>query len=139
MRDPGARGGHAAPAAFSRAPHNAPVTAAIMEQMSRARFLLLPALLLWPLTAQMPVAPQEPQPVEEEKDAKLPNGRSQKDEIAKAAYQSSLDDTKKLIAAAEELKAELEKNDRFVVSLAAIRKTEEIEKLARRIRARLKQ
>jgi hypothetical protein len=108
---------------------------AMMEQMSRTRFLLLPALLLWPLAAQMPEVP----PLEEEKDAKLPNGRLQKDEIAKAAYQSSLDDSKKLIAAAEELKAELEKNDRYVVSLAAIRKTEEIEKLARRIRGRLKQ
>ena len=43
------------------------------------------------------------------------------------------------MAAAEELKTELEKNDRYVVSLAAIRKTEEIEKLAKRIRGRLKQ
>lgn len=69
----------------------------------------------------------------------MPDGRSKKEAIAKAAYLDSLDDTKKLIAAAEELKTELEKNDRYVVSLAAIRKTEEIEKLAKRIRGRLKQ
>ncbi|MGA3024440.1 MAG: hypothetical protein ABSF98_06705 [Bryobacteraceae bacterium] len=107
--------------------------------MSRTRFLLLPALLLWRLTAQIPrPLHQGPTPGEDE-DAKLPDGRSQKDAQAKAAYTGSLEDTKKLIAAAEELKAELEKNSRYVVSLAAIRKTEEIEKLARRIRGRLKQ
>jgi hypothetical protein len=110
----------------------------MMEQMSRTRFLLLPAFLLWPLAAQ--VNPPLPEgPTLEDKDAKLPDGRSQKDAIAKAAYVDSLEDTKKLIAMAEDLKAELEKNDRFVVSLAAIHKTEEIEKLARRIRGRLKQ
>ena len=69
----------------------------------------------------------------------MPDGRSKKEAIAKAAYLDSLEDAKKLMAAAEELKTELEKNDRYVVSLAAIRKTEEIEKLAKRIRGRLKQ
>jgi hypothetical protein len=106
--------------------------------MSRTRFLMLPALLLWPLAAQIPRPPREVPPIEDE-DEKLPDGRSRKDAIAKAAYLDSLEDTKKLIAAAGELKAELEKNDRYVVSLAAIRKTEEIEKLAKRIRGRLKQ
>jgi hypothetical protein len=83
--------------------------------------------------------PGENPPLEEEKDEKLPNGKSQKDELARVAYQASLDDTKKLIATAEELRVELEKNDRYVVSMTAIRKTEDIEKLAKRIRGRLKQ
>ena len=34
--------------------------------------------------------------------------------------------------------AELEKNDRYVVSVSELRKTEDIEKLAKRIRGRLK-
>ena len=102
--------------------------AAYHEAMSRMRFLLLPVLLLWPLVAQI-----------EEKEAKPPDDRKQKEVIARAAYQDSLNDTKKLIAMAEDLKAELEKNDQYVVSVAAIHKTEEIEKLARRIRGRLKE
>jgi hypothetical protein len=32
----------------------------------------------------------------------------------------------------------LQKNDRFVLSIAALKKTEEIEKLARRIRGRVR-
>ncbi len=78
-------------------------------------------------------------PETDDDDAKLPDGPSLKDARAKAAYQDSLDDTKKLIAAAEDLKAELEKDDRYVVSVAAIKKTEEIERLAKRIHGRLKQ
>jgi hypothetical protein len=111
----------------------------MMEQMSRTRFLLLPAFLLWTLAAQIPDSSQQHQDDPVDTGAKLPDGPSQKEALAKAAYMDSLDDTKKLIAAAEDLKTELEKNDRYVVSLAAIRKTEDIEKLARRIRGRLKQ
>jgi hypothetical protein len=36
------------------------------------------------------------------------------------------------------LKEELEKNDRHVLSLTSLKKTEEIEKLAKRIRSRLR-
>ena len=102
--------------------------------MSRLRFLL-PVLLLLPLAAQYPRPPHE---TSEERDARLPDGRDRKEAIAKEAYQASLDDSKKLVALADELKAELEKNDRYVVSMTAIKKTEEIEKLAKRIRGRLK-
>ena len=62
---------------------------------------------------------------------------SQQDEILKAEYQKTLKDAAMLIDLAEQLKAELEKNDRFVLSLATIKKTEEIEKLAKKIRTRL--
>jgi len=113
-----------------------------MKQMSRTRLLLLCLLLLWPAAAQMPQAPgrgENPPIGDEDKEVRLPNGKSRNDELAKAAYLASLDDTKKLIATAQELRLELEKNDRYVVSLAAIKKTEDIEKLAKRIRSRLKQ
>jgi hypothetical protein len=106
----------------------------------RSTFLLLPAALLSRLAAQIPRAPAPEGPsLDDDKDAKLPNGRLRSDELAKAAYTDSLEDAKKMIATAEELKTELEKNDRYVVSMSAIRKTEEIEKLAKRIRGRLKQ
>ena len=110
--------------------------------MPGLRIFLPIALLLLPVGAQTPGVPGRGDSAsleDEEKDGRLQAGRSQKDELAKAAYLASLDDTKKLIAAAEELRRELEKNDRYVVSLAAIKQTEDIEKLARRIRSRLKQ
>ena len=39
---------------------------------------------------------------------------------------------------AEEVKEDLEKDDKYIVSVKTIKKTEDIEKLARNIRSRLK-
>jgi hypothetical protein len=71
-------------------------------------------------------------------DPRLPNGKSQREEILKADHQKSLDDAGKLIALSEELKAELEKNDRHVLAVGTLKKLDEIEKLTKRIRGRLK-
>jgi hypothetical protein len=70
-------------------------------------------------------------------DASLPNGKSQQDEILKADHERDLKDAAQLIELAEQLKQELEKNDRHVLSISSLKKTEEIEKLAKRIHSRL--
>jgi hypothetical protein len=70
-------------------------------------------------------------------DVRLPNGKSQQEEILKVEHEKSLKDASALIDLAEQLKADLEKNDRHVLSVATLKKTEEIEKLAKRIRTRL--
>jgi len=104
---------------------------AIRGRMKRLDAVLLltgPAVAL--LRAQRFPAPDEP--------PKLPNGRNQTEEILKAEHAKSLKDAAELIKLAEDLQAELEKNDRHVLSVSALRKTEEIEKLAKRIRGRLK-
>ena len=74
----------------------------------------------------------------EEEDVILPNGKSQKDEILKAEFQQNLKDAAELADLAEQLKIDLEKNDRYILSMATLKKTDDIEKLARRIRARLR-
>jgi hypothetical protein len=74
----------------------------------------------------------------EEEDVILPNGKSQKDEILKAELQQNLKDAAELADLAEQLKIDLEKNDRYVLSMATLKKTDDIEKLARRIRTRLR-
>jgi hypothetical protein len=71
-------------------------------------------------------------------DVKLPNGKSQRDEILKAEHEQNLKDAAELAELAEQLKIDLEKNDRFVLSMATLKKTDEIEKLAKRIRSRLR-
>jgi hypothetical protein len=73
-----------------------------------------------------------------EEDVVLPNGKSQKDEILKAEHQQNLKDAAELAELAEQLKIDLEKNDRFILSMATLKKTDDIEKLAKRIRARLR-
>jgi hypothetical protein len=74
----------------------------------------------------------------EEDNVTLPNGKSQRDEILKAEHQQNLKDAAELSDLAQQLKLDLEKNDRFVVSMATIKKTDDIEKLAKRIRGRLR-
>ena len=75
---------------------------------------------------------------EANEDPRLPDGRSQKNAIAKQQHEQALKEADKLIATAEELRDELRKAGTYVVPVASVKKTEEIEKLARRIRGRLK-
>ena len=69
---------------------------------------------------------------------KLHNGKSQQEEILKADYQKTLQDAAELVKLAEQLQDELIKDDRHILSMATLKKTEDIEKLAKRIRTRLK-
>ena len=72
------------------------------------------------------------------RDVKLPNGKSQQEEILKAEHEKTLQDAAQLVKLAEELQDELIKDDRHVLSIATLKKTEDIEKLAKKIRTRLK-
>ncbi len=111
--------------------------------MSRTRRHALLTLLLSPvLSAQEQFPPEgrhpDPFPKLPDEDRKLPNGKSQKDAIAKQNHEQSLKDANELIEAATNLRDELQKAGTYVVPLNSVKKTEEIEKLARRIRGRLK-
>jgi hypothetical protein len=88
-------------------------------------------------SSQVPI-PAAPNSKEEE-DQKLPDGRSQKNAIAKQEHEAALKDADQLIGMAQQLKDELQKAGDYVVPLSSVKKTEEIEKLARRIRGRLRQ
>jgi len=70
---------------------------------------------------------------------RLPNGKLQREEILKAEYKKALTDADDLLKMAEDLKIELEKNDASVLSISVLKKTENIEKLAKKIRSRLRQ
>jgi hypothetical protein len=74
----------------------------------------------------------------DEEEVILPSGKSQKDEMLRVEYQQNLKDAADLADLAQQLKLDLEKNDRFVVSMGTIKKTDDIEKLAKRIRSRLR-
>ncbi len=79
-----------------------------------------------------------PIPPNPSEDQKLPNGKSQKDAIAKEQHEQALKDANDLISVAQQLRDELQKAGNYVVPVASVKKTEEIERLARRIRGRLK-
>ena len=102
-------------------------------RLFRGAFVLL-------LAAVSPLAlPQAvPIPPIHEDDVKLPNGKSQKDEILKAEHEQNIKDAARLVEMAEGLKADLEKTDRSVLSMDTLKKTDDIEKLVKKIHARLR-
>ena len=79
-----------------------------------------------------------PLPPNPNEDVKLPNGKSQKDAIAKENHAQAMKDVDELISMAEQLRDELQKSGEHVVSVSSVKKTEDIEHLARKIRGRLK-
>jgi hypothetical protein len=112
--------------------------------MGRTRRHALLALLASPaLSAQQQYPPDQQQrpdpfPKRPEEDDRLPNGKSQRNEIAKQNHEKSLKDANDLVELATGLRDELQKAGTYVVPLSSVKKTEDIEKLARRIRGRLK-
>jgi hypothetical protein len=101
------------------------------------KLLLLPLMTMGLLFSQYEVGRREP-PSDSPRDVKLPNGKSQREEILKADHEKTLQDAAQLVKLSEELQDELIKEDRHVLSIATLKKTEDIEKLAKRIRTRLK-
>ncbi len=71
-------------------------------------------------------------------DIQLPNGKSQREEILKLDHKKNLEDAAAMAKLAEDVSEEMEKDDRYVVSLKTLKKLEDIEKLAKGIRGRLK-
>jgi hypothetical protein len=99
-----------------------------------------PTLLLLILCAAFGQSP-EPRPTfpdSKEGDVRLPNGKSQRQEILKDDYKRNLADSVELARLAEELKADIEKNEQYVVSVKTLKKTDDIERLVKNIRGRLK-
>lgn len=70
-------------------------------------------------------------------DPRLPNGKSQKDAIAQSEHEKALKDSEALVSLANQLKDDIEKAGNFVVPVSALKKTQEIEKLARSVRTHL--
>jgi hypothetical protein len=71
-------------------------------------------------------------------DAHLPNGKLQRDEILKAEHEQNVKDAAQLVDLAQQLQQDIEKNDRYVLSLGTLKKTDDIEKLIKKIRSRMR-
>jgi hypothetical protein len=69
---------------------------------------------------------------------RLPSGKMQSDEILKAERGQNIKDAARMAELTQQLQQDLEKNDYSVLSMSTLKKTEDIEKLARKIRDRLR-
>ena len=83
-------------------------------------------------------AAERPAAIDPQHDVKLPNGKSQREEILKSEREQNLKEAAQLVEMAKDLQQDIEKNEAYVLPLSALKKTDEIEKLAKRIRARLR-
>jgi hypothetical protein len=93
-------------------------------------------LLLLPAQQDPGVGMREPRG--DPADVRLPSGKLQKDEILKADHQKNIEDAARLAKLSDDLRSALEKSDHNVLSIDLLKQTEEIEKIARRIRSRMK-
>ncbi len=112
---------------------------ALLSRSIPAAFTVLCLLVLQ--TGAWPQVPQDPSlqlpDLHDNEDHKLPNGKSQKDAMAKSEHDKALKEANDLLALAQQLRDELQKAGDHVVPMSSVKKTEEIEKMARRIRSRL--
>jgi hypothetical protein len=107
----------------------------IHSRIRRAFLLLIPAALTATrLTAQRNTPPITDEP----EDVRLPSGKKQKDEILKSDYEQNVKDARELVSISKSFEEDLEKDDRFVLSLSSLKKLDDIEKLTKRIRGRMK-
>ena len=100
--------------------------------------LCLTLVLLCGCFAQPATRLPKPDDPESHPEATLPSGKTQRDLIVKDDYKKNLEDAAELAKLAEDLKEDLENGDKNIVSVKTIKKAEDIEKLARNIRTRLK-
>lgn len=88
------------------------------------------------LSAQLP-PPEHPNPGSPQ-ILRTPDGRNRTEMILKAEHENSLKDMEEMRKLVDEVKIDMEKNDRHILSVATLKKLEEIEKLAKRVRGRMK-
>ena len=74
--------------------------------------------------------PQPPEPV-------YTSPHETQEQVLQSLHEQNLEDTSRLVKLSQELKWDLANHDREVLSLATVRKMDEIERLIRRIRARV--
>ena len=107
----------------------------LLQTTVAARFLTAPLLIN---AQQGGHADQIPAPGAEPEDVRLPNGKLQRDAILKADYQSNLKDARDLIDLTKEFELDLEKSDASVLSLALLKKLDDMDKITKRIRGRMR-
>ncbi len=109
-----------------------------MDQTRRAAVAALFASAMVPGAQVNPPDQQVPLPDLHDEDRRMPDGKSQNDAIARQQHEAALKDASEMVALAQQIHDEVEKAGNYVVPVSTLKKTEEIEKLARKIRGRLK-
>jgi hypothetical protein len=71
-------------------------------------------------------------------EVRLPNGKLQRDAILKADYDQNIKDARALMELTKSFELDLEKSDANVLSLGLLKKLDDIDKVTKRIRGRMR-
>jgi hypothetical protein len=109
------------------------------RNLRRALVSIVPAALLAKLLPGQDITNNPaPMPPAHPDDVRLPNGKKQRDAILKADYEQNVKDAQELVTRARDFQQGLEKSDQYVFSLGLLKQLDDIEKIARRIRGRMR-
>ena len=81
---------------------------------------------------------RNPPNADDPSDRRLPNGKLQTDEILKSDYDQNVKDARDLTGLAKSIELDFDKNDQNVLSLGLLKKLDDVEKITKRIRGRIK-
>jgi hypothetical protein len=71
-------------------------------------------------------------------EMRMPNGQLQTDVILKAEYDQNVKDARELTGLAKSIELDFDKNDQNVLSLGLLKKLDDVEKITKRIRGRIR-
>jgi hypothetical protein len=110
------------------------------QNLRRVLVSIAPATLLAKLLPgqDMTNSPPPLPPNHTDDDVRLPNGKKQRDAILKADYEQNVKDAQDLVMRARHFQQELEKSDQYVLSLGLLKELDDMEKITRRIRGRMR-
>jgi hypothetical protein len=75
---------------------------------------------------------------DEPAEKRMPNGQLQTDVILKADYEQNVKDARELTALAKSIELDFDKNDQNVLSIGLLKKLDDVDKLTKRIRGRVR-
>jgi len=112
-----------------------PIPTPFIRVQSSRRLLAVPLTLIaaaYMSTAQIQTPPRPDEP------KRLPDGRLWSEAVLKANYEANLKDLEQMRKILDSVRAEIEKSQGHVLSLRALKDLEELERLSRRVRERMK-
>lgn len=108
------------------------------RNLRRVLLFLAPTTLMTRFLAGQELPGSAEAPPTRPEDVRLPNGKKQRDAILKADYEENVKDAQALVARSRQFQEELEKSDQYVLSLGLLKELDDIEKIVRRIRGRMR-
>lgn len=113
-----------------------PIPTPFIRVQSSRRLLAVPLALI--AAAGMSTAQIQTLPPRPDEPKRLPDGRLWSEAVLKANYEANLKDLEQMRKILDSVRAEIEKSQGHVLSLRALKDLEELERLSRRVRERMK-